>query len=168
MPAGATLVCLGLQRYPYMHPILLFLHLAGVVLWVGGMFFAWMCLRPVAAEQLEPPTRLKLWAGVFARFFPWVWGSVSVILISGLFTVFAIGMKQTPIHWHVMLLLGLTMSAVFVYVVMRPYRKLKAAVADQNWPAGGQALGQIRQLIATNLILGLVTVAVASLGRLTG
>jgi uncharacterized membrane protein len=148
------------------HPILLFFHLAGVVLWVGGMFFAWMCLRPVAAMQLEPPARLKLWAAVFARFFPWVWGAVSVILISGLLSLLSIGMKQAPIHWHVMLLLGLIMSAVFVYVVIRPYGKLKAAVADQNWPAGGQALGQIRQLIATNLVLGFVTVAVASLGRL--
>jgi uncharacterized membrane protein len=116
--------------------------------------------------QLEPPARLKLWAGVFARFFPWVWGAVSVILISGLLSLISIGMKQAPIHWHVMLLLGLIMSAVFVYVVIRPYGKLKAAVADQNWPAGGQALGQIRQLIATNLVLGFVTVAVASLGRL--
>ena len=151
-----------------MHPILLFFHLAGVVLWVGGMFFAWMCLRPVAAVQLEPLVRLKLWSGVFARFFPWVWGSVLAILASGLFTLLAVGMKQAPLHWHAMLLLGLTMSTIFVYVVVRPYGKLKAAVAMQDWPAGGQALGQIRQLIGTNLVLGFVTVAVASLGRLIG
>jgi uncharacterized membrane protein len=151
-----------------MHPVLLFLHLAGVVLWVGGMFFAWMCLRPVAAVQLEPPARLKLWAAVFARFFPWVWAAVSVILISGLMALLSIGMKHAPIHWHVMLLLGLIMGAIFVYVVMQPYGKLKAAVADQNWPAGGQALGKIRQFIGINLILGFVTVGVASLGRLIG
>lgn len=149
-----------------MHPILLFLHLAGVVLWVGGMFFAWMCLRPVAAAQLEPPARLTLWAGVFARFFPWVWVAVSAILISGLQTLLSVGMKLAPIHWHAMLLLGLVMGAIFVYVVTRPYGKLKAAVADQDWPAGGRALGQIRQLIGINLILGFVTVGVASLGRL--
>jgi len=149
-----------------MHPILLFLHLAGVVLWVGGMFFAWMCLRPVAAVQLEPPARLTLWAGVFARFFPWVWAAVSVILISGLQTLLSIGMKLAPIHWHAMLLLGLVMGAIFVYVATQPYGKLKAAVADQDWPAGGRALGQIRQLIGINLILGFVTVGVASLGRL--
>ena len=149
-----------------MHPILLFLHLAGVVLWVGGMFFAWMCLRPVAAVQLEPPARLTLWAGVFARFFPWVWAAVSAILISGLQTLLSIGMKLAPIHWHAMLLLGLVMGAIFVYVATQPYGKLKAAVADKDWPAGGRALGQIRQLIGINLILGFVTVGVASLGRL--
>ena len=50
----------------------LFLHVMGVVVWVGGMFFAYMALRPVAASVLEPPQRLTLWAGVFGKFFPWV------------------------------------------------------------------------------------------------
>lgn len=151
-----------------MHPIYLLLHLAGVVLWVGGMFFAWMCLRPVAAEQLEPAARLKLWAAVFARFFPWVWGSVLTIILSGLEPLLATGMRQAPLHWLLMMLLGLTMSTIFIYVFVVPYGKLKVAVADQDWPTGGMALGQIRRLIGTNLILGIATIAVASLGRLLG
>ncbi len=149
-----------------MHPILLFLHLAGVVLWVGGMFFAWMCLRPVAAAQLEPPARLRLWTAVFARFFPWVWGAVLTILCSGLLPLMDTGMKQAPSHWHVMLLLGVAMSAIFIFVFVVPYRKLKTAIASQDWPAGGIALGRIRQFIGTNLVLGFATIAVASLGRL--
>ena len=151
-----------------MQSILKFLHLAGVVIWVGGMFFAWMCLRPVAAANLEPPARLKLWAGVFARFFPWVWGSVLAILLSGTWILLATGFKQSPPHWHVMLLLGVVMSAIFVYVVAVPYSRLRIAVAGQNWADGGKALGQIRQLIGTNLILGSSTMAVATLGRLIG
>jgi uncharacterized membrane protein len=149
-----------------MHPILVFLHFSGVVLWVGGMFFAWMCLRPVAAVQLEPPARLKLWAAVFTRFFPWVWTAVSAILVSGVITLLLVGMKQAPLHWHAMLLLGLVMVSIFVYVVHGPYRTLNDAIAGQDWPAGGVALGQIRKLIGTNLILGVVTIAIATLGRL--
>ena len=34
------------------------LHVLAAVIWVGGMFFAWIVLRPVAASQLEPPARL--------------------------------------------------------------------------------------------------------------
>jgi uncharacterized membrane protein len=149
-----------------MSPLFKFLHLTGVVIWVGGMFFAWMCLRPVAAANLELPARLQLWAGVFARFFPWVWGCVLAIVLSGLVTLLATGMRQAPVHWHVMLLLGLVMSAIFVYVFTVPYAKLKLAVRGQNWPAGAKALGQIRQLIGTNLLLGLATMAVATLGRM--
>ena len=33
------------------------LHILGAVIWVGGMFFAYMALRPVAAALLEPPQR---------------------------------------------------------------------------------------------------------------
>lgn len=149
-----------------MHPIFLFLHITGVVVWVGGMFFAWMCLRPVAATQLEPPVRVKLWAGVFTRFFPWVWLAVATIFLSGLPPLLAIGMRQAPSHWHLMLSLGLIMSAIFVYVFSLPYGKLKRAVADQDWPTAGAALGQIRRLIGINLVLGFATIAVGSAGRL--
>ena len=48
------------------------LHVIAVVIWVGGMFFAYICLRPVAASQLEPPVRLQLWVGVFGKFFPFL------------------------------------------------------------------------------------------------
>jgi uncharacterized membrane protein len=149
-----------------MHPINLFLHVAGVTLWVGGMFFAWVCLRPVAAAQLKPPERLTLWAAVFARFFPWVSVAVAAILLSGSFTLFATGMAHAPLHWHLMLLLGLIMSAIFVFVVTVPYAMLRFAVADQDWPTGGAALGRIRQWIGINLLLGAITIAVATLGRL--
>lgn len=151
-----------------MHPIFLFLHLAGVALWVGGMFFAWMCLRPVVAAQLESGARLQLWAAVFARFFPWVWGAVAAILFSGLLTLFAVGMRHAPVHWHLMLLLGLVMAAIFVYVVVVPYAKLKVAVTVRDVPTGAGALGQIRQLIGTNLVIGVLTIAVGTLGRLLG
>ncbi|NOT17270.1 MAG: hypothetical protein HOP20_04275 [Sulfuriferula sp.] len=144
-----------------------FLHILSVVIWVGGMFFAYMALRPVAAECLEPPQRLRLWAGVFARFFPWVWGSVAVILGSGLHLMMSMGMP--PAHYvTIMLVLGVVMMLLFAHVFFAPYKRLKRAVAAQDWPAGGAALGQIRQLIAINLSLGLVTVTVATLGVYLG
>ena len=69
--------------------IALSLHIIAVVIWVGGMLFAHMALRPVAASQLEPPVRLKLWVGVFGRFFPWVWVCIAVILVSGFWIIFS-------------------------------------------------------------------------------
>lgn len=149
-----------------MHPLFKFLHLASVVAWVGGMFFAYVCLRPVAATQLQPPPRLALWAAVFARFFPWVWVSVALILLTGLSTLLAIGFAAAPLNWHLMLALGLVMSGIFAYVYFSPYALLRSAVARQDWPAGGAALGTIRQLVGVNLSLGVLTVLVATAGRL--
>jgi len=57
--------------------LLYLVHVLATVVWVGGMFFAHQCLRPVVRAQLEGPQRLRLWNGVFGRFFPWVWLSGS-------------------------------------------------------------------------------------------
>lgn len=146
-------------------PLLLFLHIASVVLWVGGMFFAYVCLRPAAVEVLEPPLRLRLWKRVFDRFFPAVWAAVALILASGLAMLLGVGFAAAPVHWHLMLATGLVMMIVFVVVVALPFRRLSAAVAAADWPAGGAALGRIRQLVGFNLALGFATIAIATLGR---
>ena len=143
----------------------LFLHVLSVVVWVGGMFFAYMALRPVAAAVLEPPQRLTLWAGVFGKFFPWVWGSVALILLTGLHMLMVFGGASAPHYVFTMLALGLAMMAIFAHVFFAPYGRLKRAVAQQDWKAGGAALGQIRRLIGINLSLGLATIAVVFLGR---
>ena len=143
------------------------LHVIAVTIWVGGMFFAYTILRPVAAGQLEPPARLTLWVGVFGNFFPWVWTSVIAILATGFWMIFGFfgGMGAVGLHVHVMLGLGIVMMLIFFHVYFAPYRRLQRAVAAQDWPAGGKALAQIRRLVGTNTLIGLVTIAVASGGR---
>ena len=143
----------------------LFLHVLSVVVWVGGMFFAYMALRPVAASVLEPPQRLTLWAGVFGKFFPWVWASVALILLTGLHMLMVFGGMAAPHYAMAMLVLGVLMMLIFVHVFFAPYKKLRRAVAAQDWKAGGAALGQIRTLIGINLSIGLITIAVVFLGR---
>ena len=128
------------------------LHVLGIVIWVGGMFFAHQCLRPVAADLLEPPQRLALWVGVFGRFFPWVWVIVAVVLATGLWMMFFGGR------------LGLIMMAIFMHVFFAPYKRLKRAVTAQDWPAGGQSLAQIRMLVGINTVIGLLTIAIATAG----
>ncbi len=149
-------------------PFLLFLHVAAVTIWVGGMFFAYVCLRPVAAIQLEPPARLRLWRAVFGRFFPLVWLAVALLLITGLGMMLMVGMKAAPIHWHMMFLTGLVMMIIFAHVYFAPYRRLIRAVSAADWPDGGAALAQIRKLVALNTALGFVTIALATGGRMLG
>src|SRR5690606_41701563 len=66
------------------YTILYVLHLLAALLWVGGMFFAWMILRPAAVAILQAPERLRLWVDVFLRFFRWVWAAVLALPASGL------------------------------------------------------------------------------------
>ena len=147
--------------------LLITLHVLSAVIWVGGMFFAYMALRPVAASLLEPPNRLNLWAQVFQRFFPWVWLAVILLLVTGLWMMFGYfgGMAHAPKYLHVMMGLGILMMLIFFHVYFAPFRRLKQAVAAQDWQTGGAKLGQIRKLIGLNLLLGLVVVVIAAGGR---
>jgi uncharacterized membrane protein len=119
----------------------------------------------VAAAQLPPPARLALWAGVFGRFFPWVWASIVLLLGSGFALVAVLG-GFGSVHpgVHIMTALGILMVLIYCLVYFVPFRRLKAGVAAENWPGAGAALGRIRQLVAVNLSLGLAVVVVAKLG----
>jgi uncharacterized membrane protein len=146
---------------------MIMLHVLGIVIWVGGMFFAHQILRPVAADLLEPPLRLPLWVGVFKRFFPWVWVSVALVLLSGLLMMGIMGsVGRLPLYVHAMLGSGSLMMAIFAYVFFVPFLRLKRSVVNQEWKAGGAALANIRQLVGINLVLGLITIAIATAGTM--
>jgi len=145
-------------------PLLLFLHLLGVTIWVGGMFFAYVCLRPVAAAQLQPPQRLALWAAVFARFFPWVWLAVILLPASGFGVIVLVGWGSVPPHWHVMMTLGFVMMMIFGHIYFASYPRLCQGVDATDWSKAGAALNQIRKMVGINLGLGLLTITVATLG----
>lgn len=143
------------------------LHVLGIVIWVGGMFFAYMALRPAAVQTLEPPQRLPLWAATFDRFFPWVWLSVVSILASGLYLIAQMGgFGAVGVYVHAMLGLGIVMMLIFAHVFFAPYKRLKKGVAAQEWKAAGAALAQIRILIGINLSIGLLNIAVVFIGKL--
>ncbi len=142
------------------------IHLLAVVIWIGGMFFAYMVLRPSAVEVLPPPERLRLWDKVFTRFFNWVWLAIFLLLVSGFYMIYLFGgIAHAPRHVHWMLLLGIAMVLIFTYVFFVCYVRLNLLVAAQDWPKAGEVLATIRKLVAVNLSLGLLTIAVAIIGR---
>lgn len=147
--------------------IALLLHVLAAVVWVGGMFFAYVALRPVAAAQLEAPARLALWSGVFRVFFPWVFAAIVTLLLTGYWMVLSFygGFDAVGLYVHLMIWAGYVMMLLFFHVFFAPYKRLKRAVAAEDWPAGGKSLAQIRVLIGINLTLGLAVVAIASGGR---
>jgi len=140
--------------------LLYLVHVLATVVWVGGMFFAHQCLRPVVLAQLEGPQRLRLWNGVFGRFFPWVWLSVLLLLASGHGLIYAFGgFRAVPMHVHLMTGIGYLMAAIFAFIYFVPYARLRRAVAAEDWKAGAAAQDLIRRLVGTNLALGLANVA---------
>jgi len=58
------------------------LHLLCAVLWVGGMFFAYVVLRP-SMVAIEAPQRMLLHTRVFRKFFLVIWHAMPLIILSG-------------------------------------------------------------------------------------
>ncbi len=147
----------------------LIIHSLLAAIWVGGMFFAYVILRPTL-QDLEPPVRLGLWRGVFKRFFPWVWMSVLGLAASGYFMIFYGfgGFAGAGAHVHIMHLTGLIMIALFIYLYYIPWPAYRRSVDEEDYSAAAARLATIRKIIGANLALGLLTVAIGASGRYWG
>jgi len=144
-------------------------HIVAAVIWVGGMFFALVVLRP-STGPLEPPVRLALWQRVFARFFPWVWAAVVVLLISGFAMVlwgFG-GFAKIGMYVHLMMGTGILMTLIYAHLYFAPWQRFRRAVAASEWPVAARNIDQIRLLVTVNLVLGLITVVIGAAGRYYG
>ena len=141
------------------------LHILGVVVWVGGMFFAYMALRPAAAA-LAPPVRLPLMAAAMTRFAAWVALAIVAIVASGLAMVaMQGGFGAVGAYVHVMAGIALAMIGLYVYLVAVPLREVRAGVAASDWPRAGSAMQRVRHLVAVNLVLGIVVISIAVMWR---
>lgn len=152
-----------------MNAVAVGLHIVAAVVWVGGLFFAYVVLRPTT-NSLEPPQRLQLWAGVFKRFFPWVWMAIVILFITGYWLIFNWfkGFSSAPGYVHLMHLVGWVMAILFVYLYYKLYPSFTGAVNAENWPDAGAAMNKIRQIVLANLILGmLLLLLVSGLQRLS-
>ena len=146
-----------------MNRFLVLFHLLAVIVWIGGMFFAHVCLRPVAAAQLPLPQRLPLLAAVLGRFFVVVGWALVLLWGSGIIRFAQVG-AAVPASWMAMAGIAALMTVILALIVFRFHRAMLAAVAASDWPQAGAAMNTIRQLVLTNLLLGVLTVAVAVLG----
>jgi len=147
------------------------LHLLAVIVWIGGMDFVLLCLRP-AARVLEPPARIALMHAAMRRFLAVVAAAIAVILVCGVAMV-AIAWSAAaraglrfnmPLDWYVMFVVFFAMVAVFVHIRSVLFRRLDAALREQRWADGASALGAIRWEVSANLVLGVFVTVLVRLG----
>ena len=141
------------------------LHLLGTVILVGGMFFAHMALRPVLTEMLQPPQRLPVMHRVLERFFSWVWIAILAILASGYWLFLGVYQGKMGLHVHLMQGTGLLMVILFLIIYFSPFRRMGQALAASDYAKAGEQLVVIRRIVATNLVLGLITATLGTAGK---
>ncbi len=147
-----------------MSAVVVTLHALAAVVWVGGMFFAYVILRPSVGGIEAPPERLRLWNRVLGRFFVWVWGAVIVLPMTGYRLVFAEygGIAGMTPPLHVMHGLAVVMILLFWFLFFGPFEEFKKAVQAEDWPVAAACLDRIRRIVAINLVIGLIVVSVGS------
>lgn len=152
------------------YAIAMALHTLAAVVWVGGMFFAHLILRPVLVER-QAAERLAVWRGVFPRFFFWVWISIIVLLATGYSTLllgFKAGFTGGPGHVDIMQLIGLVMIALYFQLFFGPWQGFKRAYAAGDFPKCAEYQVRIRHIVTVNLILGLISIVIGVTGSLLG
>jgi len=138
-------------------------HVLAAVIWLGGMFFTYVVLRP-ALGTIDRELRLSIWIKTLKLFFTWVWICIVALLATGFVMISLMG-GFTAIGWHIYIMMatGILMMAIFKFIYSAPFRHLCRGVEEEKWEVADFALGTIRQLVGVNLVLGLITVLAATL-----
>jgi uncharacterized membrane protein len=133
------------------------LHVLGVVVWVGGLFFVILIMRP-ALSDLDPPQRVDVYRAAFHRFLRLIWVVMPGVLLTGYILMFGRdgGFTDGPWNLHLMHMLGLGMAVIFLTIWFGPYQVFQKG--------RGRAIDLIRPLLVASLLLGLATIVIATIG----
>jgi len=139
--------------------IAIILHLLAINIWIGGTFFS-VIILPRAIASVAPAEQHRILSRAFHLFFPVVWLAIVMLLGSGGWMVANVfgGLSNIPLYVLVMMLMAMTMVAVFswiYFVAYRHYRQTPSDVHDHQ-----RYLGVIRLLSKINMALGIGIVVV--------
>ena len=112
---------------------------------------------------MAAPDILKFFhlAAVLSRFLPIVGISIAILVVTGAW-MFARA-EVWPPGWDAMAAIGVVMILIAGHIAFAPYRRLKRAVAAEEWPAAASAATQVALLAKINLGLGTAAIAAAML-----
>jgi uncharacterized membrane protein len=136
-------------------------HFLSAVVWVGGMFYTVVVLRP-ALNVLDATPRLQVHMLTLKKFFFVVWHAMPLALLTGWAMVFSAwgGFASLPVSIHVMQGLATLMALIFIYTFFGPWQRLRRAIRP-----GPELIARIRLMVTINLALGAGAIVAGSLGH---
>ncbi|MCS4541157.1 MAG: CopD family protein [Euryarchaeota archaeon] len=157
------------------------LHLLATVIWIGGMAFNLLVLRP-SLTVIEPSQRIKLVCAVVKRFIYFAWGSIATLVVTGIFMAprisFSYALLSTTYGFvlvikHGLVLVMVIIVAVISFVLLPRLMTLPPSVAGTNTssrtsshglpPELVKTLGKIVQFVKLNLALGILVLLVSTI-----
>jgi uncharacterized membrane protein len=135
----------------------LYLHVLGVVVWIGGLAYQTHVLLPAARRGAAGP-----FADAARRARPVTWAAIAVVVLTGFYNVTQLGPLDRVMETGAGLLLAAKFTLVLLAVALASQRDfaqvslVSAAVASGGDPA--PALRAITRLDRIVLLLGLVVI----------
>jgi len=137
--------------------LILWLHILASVVWIGGMAFNILILRP-SITVIDAPQRIKLAETVLRRFISFVWASIGVLILTGAIlalpkmTSFKTLLSSSYGGLLILKLLIVMVMIINVFIIQYIlFPKFKSLIPS---PGGNRVMGQIVTVVKINLIFG--------------
>jgi len=145
------------------------LHLVATILWIGGMGFNILILRP-SLKALDPKGRVLLASGVLKRFVYLAWISIAALTLTGVPIQPSRGVGYTEV---LMMKHGMVAAMIFIvgtislFLMPRITRLVRKSGADGTAaitipPELAKLLGRVATLVKFNLVLGFLVLLVTA------
>ena len=142
------------------------LHVLAAIVFIGGLFSAVIVSRPLA-RGLDTEAASVLWQQALSRVFAWAWGSLLLIVATGIVMVslkFGGFSGVPPIH-RANMAIGIPAMLLFGYAFFGPWQRYRRTIARGDLTAAHWALSRVRVLMGVTLGLGLLASVVSAVGR---
>ena len=121
---------------------------------------AW--ILPLSLGRQDNETCYACWITVLRRFFPWVWGCIIIVLGSGFVLISLLGgFASAGVSVFFMMAMGIIMTALFKFIYVAPFKHLERGVEEGKPEVANYALGTIRKLAMTKLVMGVAALIAA-------
>jgi uncharacterized membrane protein len=146
-----------------------FLHLLATVTWIGGIIFMNVVLVP-SQSAISPEQRGKLSGVIVKRFLILVWGSVIILIITGLYktpTQMLFYPESGFGYWltvkHAAIILMIIFGLIVTFVISPKLRSLAPKTGEQPSAEFIKAQKNMSLIARTNMVLGLLVLFCVSM-----
>ena len=146
-----------------------FLHLLATVTWIGGMLFVNLVLMP-SLTAIDPPQRGKLMGAIAKRFAILSWGSIVILLVTGVIVAPSQSLLNLSTAYGVTLFLKhLAVLAMIVigvrtaFVIAPKMQSLAPAPGTPPSPAYLNVQKQFSLLARVNMLLGVLVLLLVAI-----
>ena len=154
------------------------LHMLATIVWVGGLALMALVIWPAARAMLGPgPQLADLFSRLQRRFNPWAWGSLALLIVTGLTQMTANenydGLLRLTNNWAVVILLkhiavgGMVLIGVYQQWSVQPALVRLVTLQAHGRIAPGLEALRAREVLLTrlNLACGVLVLAFTAIAR---